>query len=391
MKILYIECNMGAAGDMLTAALSELLPDNIDFIKIIGAAGIPNVEITKKDMIKRGIRGTAIDVRVRGESEDEHNHCGTENHRHSSIRDIEHIIERLNLSEPVKKNAFAVYRHIAEAESSVHGTKVSEVHFHEVGAMDAVTDIVSVCMLMDSISPDKVVVSPINVGSGTVRCAHGVLPVPSPAAALLLKGAPVYGDNTCGELCTPTGAALLTHFADSFGPMPIMSIEKIGVGMGKKDFDAANCVRVFLGEAYERDSKITELCANVDDMTGEEISFAVDRLLKGGARDAFWTSVGMKKGRPGVMITCVCDESFKDKMLELFFRHTTTIGVREKSVNRYIMNRKEIASDTAYGKVRIKESSGFGASKAKPEYDDIADIARKNDMSLYEVKKLIDL
>ncbi len=288
MRTLYIECAMGAAGDMLTASLCDLLDDNDSFISEINSIGLPGIVVEKSDSVKCGLKGQYISVKINGLEEDEgfehehphehvhthdhehvhehehkhgfrhshpHTHTGEHehehhSHEHSSLPDIKNIIDSLKVSDKVKQDAYAVYTRIAEAEAKVHGTDLELVHFHEVGALDAVADVVGVCMLMERAAVDRVVVSPIHVGSGTVRCAHGVLPVPTPATAEILKGIPIYSGEIRGELCTPTGAALLSYFADSFGNMPAMAIEKIGVGMGKKDFPSPNCVRTFLGTDY---------------------------------------------------------------------------------------------------------------------------------------------
>lgn len=258
MKTLYIECNMGAAGDMLMAALLELLDDKEKFIEDINCIGLADVSVSALPSVKCGVSGTNISVLIRGAEEESHDHDhhhenphGGE-HEHSDFHHIEHLISHLKVSDKVKKDASAIYNIIAEAESEVHGKPVSEVHFHEVGAMDAVADIVGVCMLIERLAPDEIIVSPIHVGSGNVRCSHGILPVPAPATALILRGIPVYGGTIKGELCTPTGAALLKYFADEFGAMPAFAYDKIGYGMGKKDFEAANCVRAYLGESKKK-------------------------------------------------------------------------------------------------------------------------------------------
>lgn len=391
MKTLYIECNMGAAGDMLMGALLELHPDADGFIDRMNNISIPHVEICREKSVKCGITGTHIDVTVNGHHEDNHMHEHGEHHHHSGMHDIEHIVAHINVPDRVKKNILSVYKIIAEAESEAHGVEMEHIHFHEVGTLDAVADITGVCLLMDELGADRVVVSPVHTGSGSVKCAHGILPVPAPATALILRGVPIYGGFVSGELCTPTGAALLKYFADEFGDMPVMSVDKIGIGMGSKDFETANCVRVFLGEAEEKQNKITELCCNVDDMTGEEIGFAMDMLLEGGAREVFTIPVGMKKSRPGIMLTCICDEEQKKELLRLIFKHTTTIGVREKSSGRYVLSREITELDTKYGKVRAKKSEGYGVSRIKVEYEDAARIAHENKMSISQVREEINV
>ena len=305
------------------------------------------------------------------------------------MRDIDEIIGRLDVSERVRSDARAVYNLIADAESKVHGRPVSEIHFHEVGSMDAVADVVGVCLLMEMIAPDQVIVSPVHTGSGFVRCAHGILPVPAPATALILQGIPSYGGKVKGELCTPTGAALLKHFASSFGDRPVMTVEAVGYGMGKKDFEQANCVRAFLGESEGEQVPVTKLECNLDDMTGEDIGFAMEQLFSAGARDVYTQAVGMKKNRPGVLLTVVCLPGEADRLAETMMKYTTTLGIRRQDLRRYILPRKIETIDTVYGKVRIKRASGMGAEREKLEYDDLSALAREHNVSLETVRKTI--
>ncbi len=440
MKTLYLDCGMGAAGDMLTAALLELLPDREKMIGELNALGIPGVAFVCEEAQKCGIGGTHISVCVHGveeseemhdhaheaehhhdhghtheaehyhdhnhthEAEHHHNHnhtheaehrsdhahtqeAGHAHHHHSGMHEIEHIVGGLSLSERIRKDILAVFGMIAEAESHVHGVPVTEIHFHEVGTMDAVADITAVCVLMDRLAPDQVIVSPVHVGSGQVKCAHGILPVPAPATAYILKDVPIYGGEIRGELCTPTGAALLKYFASRFGAMPVMCTLAIGYGMGKKDFPAANCVRALLGETEGAGDMVTELICNVDDMTAEAIGFASETLLEAGALEVYTVAAGMKKSRPGTVLHVMCAESVKDKMVELIFRHTTTIGIRENISRRYMLARSIQKVQTPYGEVRKKISEGYGVTREKYEYEDLAQIARERGMSIREVEE----
>ena len=389
MKILYLECSMGAAGDMLTAALADLTDDREACEARLNALGIPGVTFDLEASAKCGIVGVHSSVKVHGESEGEHHHHEhhhehehEHHHHHTSMHDIEHIIGGLDVPAKVKDDAIAIYKLIADAESRAHGKPVEEIHFHEVGAMDAVADIIGACMLMYELAPDKVVVSPIHVGFGEVKCAHGIIPVPAPATAAILEGVPVSAGNIQGELCTPTGAALLKYYADEFGNMPVMSISKTGYGMGTKDFEQANCLRAMLGESAEETvddtpDRIAELRCNIDDMTGEDIAYATERLMDAGALDVYTTAIGMKKGRPGIMLTCLCRTNDKDKFARLIFENTTTIGIRYLEESRYILKRSEETVNSKFGEVRMKVSEGYGVKRAKPEYDDIARIADK--------------
>ena len=291
------------------------------------------------------------------------------------MSDIESIINSLNISAKVKSDALAVYSLIAEAESKAHGKPVTDIHFHEVGTMDAVADIVGVCVLLEQLDPDRIVVSPLATGFGQVRCAHGILPVPAPATASIIEGIPTYSGSVEGELLTPTGAALLKHFADCFGSRPIMAISNTGYGMGKKDFEKANMLRTFIGEEQNgNDDKVIEMSCNVDDMTGEEIGYATGILLNSGALDVFTTPVYMKKNRPGILITVIVKPEDKEKFAKLIFEHTTTIGIRYTAMDRFRLARREEKVMTKFGEVSVKVSEGFGVKKVKPEYDDIKGI-----------------
>lgn len=391
MKILYLDCGMGAAGDMLSSALFELIDNKKEFLENINLAGIPSVIVTAENSVKCGISGTHLRVKINGEEEGKS--CSYHSsHHHNSLTDIEHIINHLSMSEKVKKNVMAVYKMIAFAESKVHNAPVSEIHFHEVGALDAIADIAMFCMLVDLIGADKIVASPVNVGSGKVACAHGILPVPAPATAEILKGISAYSNGIDGELCTPTGAALLKFFVNYFSDMPCMAVDKIGYGMGTKNFETANCVRAFIGtaenDADDTDS-VVELSCNIDDMTAEELSFAADILLDSGALDVFTSPVVMKKGRLGSLLTVICKSEDKDKFVKLIFKYTSTIGIRESIHKRYVMNREIYIAETEFGAVKIKNSSGYGTKKSKFEYEDLARICRENNISLDKLKSLL--
>ena len=413
MKTLYIECNMGAAGDMLLASLSELTGDVKACEEKLNSLGIPGVTYEFEKSVKCGIEGTHAHVVVNGVEEDEHmhehyhhdhddhehthehshehdhhhedhvhthehEHSHEHHHHHTHMSDIENIINALNVSDKVKTDALAVYALIAEAESKAHGKPITDIHFHEVGTMDAVADIVGVCVLMEQLGADRIVVSPLATGFGQVRCAHGILPVPAPATASIIEGIPTYSGSVEGELLTPTGAALLKHFADSFGTRPVMAISKTGYGMGRKDFEKANMLRTFIGEEQnEDDDKVIEMSCNVDDMTGEEIGYATGVLMNSGALDVFTTPVYMKKNRPGILITCIVKPEDKEKFAKLVFEHTTTIGIRYTAMDRFRLARHGEKVMTKFGEVSVKVSEGFGVTKVKPEYDDVAGITDK--------------
>ena len=481
MKTLYIECAMGAAGDMLTAALLELMPDKEAALAKLNAMGIPGVAFEAEPSAKCGITGTHMRVLIHGEEEEsvpcghthahhhEHDHAHEHHHDHAHERHHEHehhahthehahvqedahchdsdahdhahhhehdahhhahhgmveirrLIAELAVSETVKEKVLAVYQSIAEAESRVHGAEVDQIHFHEVGSMDAVADVTAVCLLMELLAPEQVIVSPIHVGSGTVLCAHGRLPVPAPATALILEGIPIYGGSVQGELCTPTGAALLKTFVDSFGPMPPMTVAKTGYGMGTKDFEQANCLRAMLGESFPmngtgskmqtgqdaegentgsrgaagkdtetenpagREGRITEISCNLDDMTGEDIAFAAERILQAGALDVFTESIYMKKGRPAVKLTVLARPEDEEGLVGEIFRHTSTIGVRIHTDRRYELARRSEQRKTPLGTIEVKISEGFGVRKEKIEFASLKEIAETSGKRLAEVR-----
>ena len=392
MKTLYFDCGMGAAGDMLSAALLELFPQPEKIIEELNTLGIPHVEFSTEKVTKCGILGTHMSVKVHGHEEDKHHHHHHEHghHHHSSLHDIEHILSHLNISDKVRKDVLAVYHLIADAESKAHGVPISEIHFHEVGNLDAVADVTAVCLLIDKLSPDQIMASPIHVGCGQVHCAHGILPVPAPATAHILQGCPIYGGKIKGELCTPTGAALLKYFVNSFGDMPMMCVSSIGYGMGKKDFEAANCVRAMMGETDSAKDEMFELNCNVDDMTAEEIGFALERCFEAGAVEAFTIPINMKKSRPGTLIRVICKEDLKEQLIQTLFQYTSTAGIRQTKVERSILHRSIEEVETPYGKIRKKNYSGYGVNRFKYEYEDLAGIAKKEQISISQLLKNIE-
>jgi len=307
------------------------------------------------------------------------------------MADITEKINAFPLSDKVKRDVLAVYRIIAEAESAVHGKPVAQVHFHEVGELDAIADITAVCLLMEQLAAERVVVSPVHTGSGFVRCAHGLLPVPAPATELILRGIPNYGGGIKGELCTPTGAALLRYFATEFGDKPVMRVTKTGYGMGTKEFAAVNCVRAFWGETAEGTAAneiIAELTCNLDDMTGEALGYATDLLFREGALDVYTSPIQMKKNRPGVLLTCLCEAEKANHFAQLILRHTTTLGLRKKICEKFMLKREFETLKTPWGDIRIKKSSGYGTSKSKAEYEDVVKIAEKSGLSYEEILAL---
>ena len=396
---------MGAAGDMLAGALVSLLSkeEQESFIKMINNIGVDGVKVSLSDDAKCGITGKHFKVEIDGveehshdvhehehhhEHEQEHGHHH-EHHHHGTgpfPKELEAVAEKLNCPNDIQK----VYELLAEAEAKVHGKDVSEIHFHEVGMKDALIDIASVVYLMNKLKVDKVVVSPVNVGFGKVKCAHGILPVPAPATAELVKGIPTYAGRFEGELLTPTGAALLKYYADEFSYQPLMNVIKCGYGTGNKNFESANVVKAVLGEVTDEliSENIIELNCNVDDMSAEDMAYATKALIENGAKDAFVTPVIMKKGRSGMLLTVLCSAIDKERFVSLIFKHTSTIGIRVKETERIILNRHEETVHTKLGDVRVKYSEGYGVKREKPEFEDLRKLAEENNISVAEARKI---
>lgn len=424
MKTLFIECNMGAAGDMLMGALYELLPEPEQnrFLETMNNLFPDKIMISASPSEKCGIWGTKMNVVILGQTEEEvisqeTGHSHPEEHHHHSLHttypEMLARIDSLPLSASVKEHAKAVYTLLGNAESAAHHTDISQIHFHEVGTLDALMDVTGCCLLLELLNPEQIIASPVHVGSGSVRCAHGILPVPAPATAEILRDVPIYCGNIQGELCTPTGAALLKHFVSQFMTMPPMAVEKTGYGMGTKDFPSANCLRVFQGnmnllpvpsprqlpgsyasslparfqedethpdfytEQFHNLDQILELSCNLDDMTPEAVSYAAGLLMDAGALDVFTTSVHMKKNRPGLLLTCLCNLEEESRFSRLILTHTTTRGIRIQPCYRRTLEAQFRKVPTPYGEITVKISTGYGISKYKPEYEDVSAAARQ--------------
>ena len=447
MRTLYIDASMGAAGDMITAALLELMPNEKSTLNRLNRIGVPNVEYRLSKVNKAGITGTNVEVLINGVTENDNTDDKTEadRHTHHTLEDIKNIIDTLNLPKKAKEDTKAIYGLIADSEGKIHGKPAGEVHFHEIGEYDAIADIAAVSFLINELKVKNIITSAVNVGCGTVRSAHGVMAVPAPAAIDLLTGVPIYSDGTEGELCTPTGAAIIKYYANAYGNMPPMDVTKVGYGAGKKDYARANILRISLGNMIDisgfaehgRDSvhtesigsdnvdvlgtilsqkkklintkiydiakesansfyengitdRVIELRCNIDDQSPEQISYASEVLLGNGALDVYSTPVVMKKGRLGTLFTVICKEENREKIIKLIFKHTTTIGIRETLCHRYILDRKEDSLTTDYGMVRVKTGFGYGTVRHKYEYNDLKFIAKKTGLSIQELIEKLD-
>jgi hypothetical protein len=378
---------MGAAGDMTASALLDLFDNKDEVLSELNSLGLPGTQIVYGEKKQNGINGVHLGIVINGEEETPDSTASHHHHHHHShgrhLEDIYAIIDSLKLESKVRDDIKGIYETVARAEAKVHDAEAAEVHFHELGMLDAVADITICAYLINRLNPDRIISSPINVGNGTVKCAHGLLPVPAPATAEILTGVPYYKSGIDTELCTPTGAAILKYFADEFVKEPVLgSVEKIGVGAGTKELEQANIIRAFL---YE-ESGVTELSCNIDDITGEEAAFAAEKMLAKGALDCFITPIIMKKGRPAYMFTVLCKNEDANGFAELIFRHTTTIGIRKYTPSRYTLDREFIEESG----VTVKKSEGFGSSKSKIEFEDIKALANKKDISVFEARRELE-
>ncbi len=378
MTLAYIDCFSGISGDMILGALVDA-GVGIDVLRSeLEKLNLPGYEITALKVTRSGIAATKVHVCLAGSEQPS---------RH--LPDIRTIIQSSSLSATVKEKSLAVFSRLAEAEAKVHGTDVDKVHFHEVGAVDAMVDIVGSMIGLELLGIMEIRASPINLGSGTVATAHGVLPVPAPATVELLKGIPAYGSAVPFELATPTGAAILTCVSSSFGPVPGMKIRNIAHGAGGKDIPGQpNVLRLLIGEpaaAYDEDTSVL-IETNIDDLNPQVYGYLIETLLLRGAQDAYLTPILMKKGRPGILLSVLADRTLSDAMLDIVFRETTSIGVRITEVGRKKLSREIVLVRTIYGDIRIKISKREGeVLTATPEYEDCRAAAEARQVPLKTV------
>ncbi|MBI5642030.1 MAG: nickel pincer cofactor biosynthesis protein LarC [Deltaproteobacteria bacterium] len=382
MKTLYFDCPTGISGDMCLASLIDLGVDPKMILKELRKLTVDKIDVKIGKEVRHSIVGTTFRVKMH------------DSHHHRTFKDIKGIIKKSSLSPAVKGLSISIFETIAEAEGKIHGIPADKVHFHEVGAMDSIIDIVGAAIAIKSLNVDRVCSSPLPLGSGVADTMHGRIPIPAPATVEILKGAPVASSDIPFELTTPTGAAIIKTVADSFGPMPAMIIERTGYGAGKKDFrESANLVRVMLGEAGAgagkdscpgKDLLIME--TNIDDMSPQIAGYLMEKLIERGALDSFITPVQMKKSRPGMLLTVLAEEEKKEELLDLIFTESTSIGVRTYPVDRHCLERKIISVKTGYGTVRVKISMRNGKTvNSQPEYEDCKKIAEAKKIPLKEV------
>ena len=371
---------MGISGDMFLAALIDLGVDPEMILRELRKLPVDRIDVEIKKVLRHSISGTTFKVRL------------AESHHHRTFRDIKKIIDESRLSSKVKSLSIAIFELIAKAEGKIHGIKADEVHFHEIGAMDSIIDIVGAAIAVDSLKVKTVVSSPIALGTGWAKTMHGTIPVPAPATLEILKDVPTAASTAPFELTTPTGAAIVKTLASSFGVMPAMTIEKAGYGAGKKDFkESANLLRAVIGTAsggaaQEHLEKLTVIETNIDDMTPQVAGYLLEKLLSSGAVDAFFTPVQMKKGRPGVLLTVLANNEDKENLLEVIFSESTTIGVRAYQVERHCLERVSKKVKTPYGAVTVKIALRAGrAVNIQPEFENCKAIAEKKGVPLKQV------
>lgn len=378
MTIVYFDCFSGISGDMILGALLDAGLE-IDALRIeLAKLGLQGYTISSEKVARSGLAATKL-----------HLNLENKNQPARRLEDIRNIIQASSLSASIKKRSIAIFERLAEAEAKVHGTTKEHVHFHELGALDAIMDIVGASIGIELLGVTEIISSPINLGSGSVHTEHGRLPVPAPATAELLKGIPVYSSSTAFELTTPTGAAIISSLAAIFGPLPQMKINRIGHGAGSKDLPGQpNTLRVFLGEAaaaYDEDSSIV-IETNIDDMNPQVYDYLIEQLMKAGAQDVFLAPIIMKKGRPAILLSVLTERTNLDAALGIIFRETTSIGVRIHEVSRRRLLREIREVETRHGKVRIKISKqGDDILNAAPEYEDCKRIAEQRQMPLKQI------
>ncbi len=398
MKMLYFDCFAGISGDMTLGALLDLGIDEGEFLSELKKLNLHGYELKISRKKKKGIEGTDVDVIIHEHSHEHRDkHSRKHSHEHRNLFDIEQIINNSSLDAKVKGLSKKIFMKVATAEAKVHGISIDEVHFHEVGAIDSIIDIVGTAILINMLECDKIMSSALNVGSGFVKCQHGIMPVPAPATLEILRKAniPFYSNEIQKELTTPTGAAIIAVLAEEFSASKQMIVKSTGYGTGKRELETIpNMLRITLGEIDENkeqalNDQVTVIECNIDNMSGEIAGFVMDELLSTGALDVFYTPIYMKKNRPAVKLTVICSDESVDKLEQLILRETTTIGVRKYKTERTCMNREVINVNTIFGDVRVKVSTYGGIIKAMPEYEDIKKISKRENLALREVLDIV--
>mgnify|MGYP001851115057 FL=1 len=395
MKTLYFDCSSGISGNMTLGALLEIVGNEnylIEELKKLKVDGY-KIEISKK--IKNGITGTYVDVILQEEHSHGHNHDHEHEHHHEhrNLNDVYSIINNSTIDEKSKDLAKRIFERVAKAEAKVHNKTLEEVHFHEVGAIDSIVDIVGTAILINKINPDRIISSIVNDGYGFIECAHGTMSVPVPATSEIFANSKVKFRqiDVDTELVTPTGAAIIAELAEEFTTLPAMVTEKIGWGAGFKDLKIPNVLKVYYGNMQEKNENFVVMEANIDDCTGEILGYTSEKLFQNGALDVFFTPIFMKKNRPAYRLTVACKKEDMFNLQNIIFRETTTIGIRYRFESRTELGREHIEIDTKYGKLKAKKVTNDGETYIYPEYESLKELAEKNNIPIKELYKLEEL
>ena len=406
-KNLYFECSSGISGDMAVAALLDLGADREKLLKVLGSILAEGFKVEITDVVKNGVKCCDFNV-ILDEKHENHDHDTDylfghkhqhvhHHHEHRNLGDILHIIEHTELSENAKNLAAKIFKIVADAESKVHGVPIEEVHFHEVGAIDSIVDIVAFAFCFDDLGIGRVFIPVLTEGTGEIRCQHGILPIPVPAVVNIVQeyGFSLKITDIKAELVTPTGAAIAAAVRTDETLPKEFKITKTGLGAGKRNYEKPSILRAFLIEVSEETTaaeknkepanEVMKLEANIDDSTGEELGFAMEQLFEAGALDVFYTSCFMKKNRPAYMLTVLCKNEDREKMEEIIFNQTTTIGIRRTKTERSVLERETLLIDTPYGEVRIKLIQHNNRKRFAPEYEDVAVISRRIGISFGKI------
>ena len=409
-KNLYFECTSGISGDMAVAALLDLGADREKLLKVLGSIPADGFKVEITDVVKNGVKCCDFNVILDEKHENHdhdtdylfgkdhhHDHLHHHHHEHRNLGDILHIIEHTELNENAKNLAGKIFRIVAVAESKAHGVALEEVHFHEVGAVDSIVDIVAFAFCFDDLGIERVFIPALTEGTGEIRCQHGILPIPVPAVVNIVQeyGISMKITDTKAELVTPTGAAIAAAVRTDETLPKEFKITKTGLGSGKRNYEKPSILRAFFIEAPEKSdepekdekpaNEVTKLEANIDDSTGEELGFAMEQLFEAGALDVFYTPCFMKKNRPAYMLTVLCRNCDVEKMEDIIFNHTTTIGIRRTKTERSVLERETLIIDTPYGEVRIKLIHHNNRKRFAPEYEDVAGISRRTGISFGKI------
>ena len=395
MKVLYFDCSSGISGNMTLGALMELIDDPDYLQNELKKVHVDGYHLHVSQTKKNGITGTYVDVHLEHHHDHHHEHHHDHDHHHEhhhehvhrNLYDVNTIIDNADIDEKAKELAKKIFLRVALAESKVHHETLENVHFHEVGAIDSIVDIIGTAILITKINPDKIMSSVVNDGYGFIECAHGMISVPVPATSEIFAASHVKARqiDIDTELVTPTGAAIIAELSESFGSMPVMNVSRIGWGCGTKDLKIPNVLKVSLGTIEDQNEEVVVIETNIDDCSGEILGYTMDKLFQQGALDVFFTSIFMKKNRPAYRLTVVCHENKREELSDILFQETTTIGLRYRYEQRTVLKREIVEKETPYGIVHFKKVTHKNEIYYYPEYEDVKAIALKNNISIQHV------